>query len=51
MEGVDESGTVVGYEKDAQEMTRFYPWHAVLYVELVESEDEEPPSGRLDSRL
>jgi len=43
LEGVDESGVVLSYEKDAQKMIRFYPWHAVLYVQLAESGDEDSP--------
>jgi hypothetical protein len=44
LEGVDESGIVVGYDsKDGEKMTRFYPWHTVLYMQLAENAGEEPP--------
>ena len=38
LEGVDPYGIVVGYEKDAQKINRFFPWHSVVYVHLAESE-------------
>ncbi len=46
LEGVDDRGIVVSYRSNASEMTRFYPWHTVPYINLVHSED----SGKLPRR-
>jgi len=43
LEGVDAYGILVSYEKDAQQRDRFFPWHAVIYVHLAESESVKSP--------
>jgi len=46
LEGVDDRGIVVSYESDAKNMTRFYPWHTVPYMNLAKSEESEQPPRR-----
>jgi hypothetical protein len=46
LEGVDDRGIVVSYEKDANKITRFYHWHAVSYINLARSEISEQPPRR-----
>ncbi len=42
LEGVDDYGVLVSYEKDAKKRNRFWPWHAVIFVHLVDSEPSTP---------
>ena len=46
LEGVDDRGIVVSYESDTNKVTRFYPWHAVPYINLATSEESEQPPRR-----
>lgn len=34
LEGVDDIGIVVSYEKNDLKITRFHPWHSVPYINL-----------------
>jgi len=46
LEGVDGRGIVVSYESDTKKMTRFYPWHAIPYINLASSGGSEQPPRR-----
>ena len=46
LEGVDERGIVVSYESGARRITRLYARHAVVYMNLANSEDAKQASRR-----
>jgi hypothetical protein len=46
LEGVDDRGIVVSYEKNTTKMTRFYHWHAVSYINLARADISEQPNRR-----
>ena len=46
LDGADERGIVVSYESGTKTLTRFYPWHAVPYINLAKSESPERPPRR-----
>ena len=46
LEGTDDRGIVVSYQSNASKITRFYPWHAVTYINLAKLEDSGKPPRR-----
>ena len=46
LDGADERGVVVRYGSGTATMTRFYPWHAVPYINLAKSEGPDQPPRR-----
>lgn len=46
LDGADERGIVVSYESGTDTVTRFYPWHAVPYINLASSGSPERPPRR-----
>ncbi len=53
LDGADDRGIVVSCESGTKTMTRFYPWHAVAYINLASSggPGATSPEGRVHAGL